>query len=203
MLTLSKLRTVWQEALARHILDRGFPFPEIDVESLSADELERRTCEALKLANFWTTRDASPRTVLSLPGGNSATGVSEVKFLPARPDWIITVSKGIWSVITCWDISGRNGSDMTKHRGVAEWTPRQTILTGVAVNSDSHSEAYLAVSMMLSGFVLSRCSTREASDVRIIGRVNTVYRFSRSNYQQTARWVHSCRCASYLSASEL
>ena len=164
MFALSKLRIVWQHALARHILDRGFPFPDIDVGSASLEELERHTRDALKLANFWSTRSALARPVLVLPAGNSATGVSEVSFLPARPEWVLTVSKGIWSVITCWDISGRDGADFTKYRGVAEWTPRQTIITGVAVNSDPHSEAHLAVSMNLSGFV-PLCPAYEPSNV--------------------------------------
>ncbi len=55
-------------------------------------------------------------------------------------------------MITCWELGGR-GDHYNRTRQLAEWSPRQTLITGIAVNSDPGSEACLAVSVTLSGSV--------------------------------------------------
>ena len=95
--------------------------------------------------------------------GSSATGVAQVRFLPARPGCVVALSKGIWSVLTCWDvgIGIKSGKDAGGARGrtvrVAEWAPRQTLITSLAVNEDPSAEACLAVSVTYSGYVSAVC----------------------------------------------
>ncbi|KAK0445681.1 uncharacterized protein EV420DRAFT_1648396 [Desarmillaria tabescens] len=71
--------------------------------------------------------------------------VSEVKFIPGRQHkWLLTVSKGIWSVLTIWDIARGHKS--------SEWSPRGALFTGVKLNTDTESETSMAVA--LDGIVL-------------------------------------------------
>ncbi|PBK61075.1 hypothetical protein ARMSODRAFT_673535 [Armillaria solidipes] len=66
--------------------------------------------------------------------------VSEIKFMPGREHrWLLTVSKGIWSVLTIWDIAhGHKRSDLS---------PKGAIFTVVKLNADPQSEAGIAVSL--------------------------------------------------------
>lgn len=157
------MRIIWQRALCTHVLDRGIPFPNVDVDTIDCSELEVWTRRAFKLGQFWLNRTTDPRLVLSFAAASSATGISAVRFLPAHPDWLITLTKGIWSLITCWDI----GTTYGPRRKIAEWSPRQTLITDIAVNSDPHSEAHLAVSLLYSGFVYPPCC-RQPSNICVI-----------------------------------
>ncbi|KAF7800190.1 hypothetical protein EIP86_011437 [Pleurotus ostreatoroseus] len=166
MRTVSRLRIVWQRALRTHVLDRGFPFPSLSQNlALEVEEstLEALTRRAYALGQFWQRPQEQNRTHMGVKractfvAGSSATGVAQVRFLPTRPGCVVALSKGIWSVLTCWDvgIAIKGGQDAGGMRGravrVAEWAPRQTLITSLAVNEDPCAEACLAVSITYSG----------------------------------------------------
>jgi hypothetical protein len=119
-------------------------------------ELEDLILRACHLANFWAgNRSDAAWVVQSEFAASSGTGVSEVRFLPAYPGWIITVTRGIWPVITCWDVTtplGLSGVSCAP-RKVAEWFRKGALFTGIVVNSDPASEACLAVSLKFSAYV--------------------------------------------------
>ncbi|KAF5389847.1 hypothetical protein D9757_003652 [Collybiopsis confluens] len=63
---------------------------------------------------------------------------------------VLSVSKGIWSVITIWEISlSLDGKDHnpTRPRKCSEWSPKGGIFTGLCLGNDVPSEADLAVSV--------------------------------------------------------
>jgi len=78
----------------------------------------------------------------------SSTPVSDLRFVPGHDGkWLLTVSRGIWSVITLWDI----GDGLRK---MLEWSPREALFDGFALNTDPDSEATLAVSIVEEGSVV-------------------------------------------------
>lgn len=116
---------------------------------MSVPELEQRTCHAFGLASRWLSGHLSPRrpmyiyTTCSVP-------VSDVKFLPGRcGDWVLTVSKGVWDVLTIWNLA----SDERRRQKTCEWCSRGAIFNGVALNTDPESDATLAVSVLNDGSV--------------------------------------------------
>lgn len=140
---LSRSQTVWQAACRRHVIDQELPLPDVPIDTMDAPELERRTRRAFQVGQFWLSPAAAP-TELLVFSASSGMPVSKVRFLPANPDWLLSVSTGIWSVITCWDVFSRpHGGTALK---LAEWSPRGSIFTGIAVNSDKSSDGFLAVS---------------------------------------------------------
>ncbi|KAG6918472.1 hypothetical protein DXG01_014099 [Tephrocybe rancida] len=109
---------------------------------MSVSELEKRTCHAYRLALRWRSGHLSPPRTLFI-SSISNISISDVRFLPGRSgDWILTVSKSIWDVITIWDLSSEKGM-----RRACEWSPRGGLFTGVAMNTDAGSDATLAVSV--------------------------------------------------------
>ncbi|KAJ4487794.1 hypothetical protein J3R30DRAFT_850244 [Lentinula aciculospora] len=67
---------------------------------------------------------------------------------------VLTVSKGIWSVITIWDVPiFLHGSDkiQPQPRKRAEWSPKGGLFAGLCLSRDSGSEADLAVSVVCEG----------------------------------------------------
>ena len=115
---------------------------------MSLPELEQRTCHAFRLASRWLSSHLNTRTLyvdsLHVP-------VSDVKFLPGRcGEWILTVSKGIWDVLTIWDL---RSPDQNEARKTCEWSLRGALFNGVALNTDPGSDAALAVSVTNDGSV--------------------------------------------------
>ncbi|KAG6831114.1 hypothetical protein H0H87_006139 [Tephrocybe sp. NHM501043] len=110
-------------------------------------ELQQRTCQAYRLALRWRSGHLSPRRGLHIDS-TSNIPVSDVRFLPGRSgDWVLTMSKGIWDVLTIWDLSSpENGA-----RKACEWSPRGALFSGVTLNTDVVSDATLAVSMSKDG----------------------------------------------------
>jgi len=71
--------------------------------------------------------------------------VYEIRFVPGHAgQWILTVSKGVWDMMTIWDVSA-------EPRKCCEWSPRGAIFNGFALNSVGSSEALLAVSVVKDG----------------------------------------------------
>ncbi|KAI0341133.1 hypothetical protein BDW22DRAFT_1359352 [Trametopsis cervina] len=154
---LSRVHTIWRSACTQHVLARGFPFPSTHpLDALSAAELERLTRRAFRLGEFWLSPPSShspgPKLAVTEFLASSSMPVSDVRFVPAHPDWLITVSRGAWPVLICWDISQYSPSDpRTRPRKIAQWSPRGVVLTTIAVNSaaaDGSDGPTLAVTAM-------------------------------------------------------
>ncbi|KAG6852862.1 hypothetical protein C0991_008497 [Blastosporella zonata] len=114
---------------------------------MPVSELEQRTCHAYRLALRWRSGHRSPRRTFFIDSISNVP-VSDIRFLPGRSaDWILTVSKGIWDVLTIWDLS----SPENDARKACEWSQRGALFSGIALNTDPASEATLAVSMSNDG----------------------------------------------------
>ena len=154
---VSRLRFVWQNVYSNDILHSGFPFPHDRLATASAPELERLVLHSLHLGAFWSMPSRPPARSLEFQA-STGTGLSHIAFLPGRGGkYLLTVYKGIWSMITCWDIGAIPSPEtLSKHRPprrVADWSPQRTIFSGFVVNSDSSSEATIAVAVQHGGCV--------------------------------------------------
>jgi hypothetical protein len=135
MAEISALHIVWRNVCISDVLSRGYPFSHLSLKLLQ--NLERPTRKAYYLGNKWLSSSPKPRTTQVFDASPS-TCIEDVKFLPGR-NWLLVVSKGIWSGITAWDLD--SGAC------VAEWSPKRAIFICFAVNTESDSEATLAVSI--------------------------------------------------------
>ncbi|KAG6811607.1 hypothetical protein H0H92_006622 [Tricholoma furcatifolium] len=117
---------------------------------MSVPELEQRTCHAYHLALRWLSGHLTTRRTLIIDS-TSNVPVSDVRFLPGRSgDWIMTVSKGVWDVLSIWDLS----SSQNDSRKVCQWSKRGALFNGIVLNTDSGSDATLAVSVSNDGVQL-------------------------------------------------
>jgi hypothetical protein len=147
MYALTKLRAVWANACTVHILQKGYPFPFQILDTMSDTELEYHTCRAYSLATRWLAGTIAPRRTLSLEA-TASTSVQEVRFIPGHAgEWILTISKGIWDILTIWDLGVESG------RKVCEWSPRGVLLSGVCVNLDGDTDAIVGVSVFQNELV--------------------------------------------------
>jgi hypothetical protein len=131
------------------VLSHGYPFSQLPLNSLP--HLESLTRKAYSLGRKWLSPCPNPLTS-QIFAANPSTYIEAVKFLPGK-NWLLVVSKGIWSGITAWDLD----AGITR---MAEWTPKGAIFNGFAVNADPDSKATLAVSIqdrlvICLGFVYS------------------------------------------------
>ena len=146
---ISYSRTIWQNACNRHVVSRNLPFPHAgnseSLQRLDARELEQSTRHALRLHRNWTSKRPEPVSVRSFKASASNI-VSDVRLIPRRGhQWLATVSKGIWSVITCWDYGEMR---VAGPRKVGEWSRKGALIKNVAVNSDPESEGCIVVAYM-------------------------------------------------------
>lgn len=102
---------------------------------LDVIDLEHHTRHAYRLASRWLADSPlTPKSETTFIGSL----VTEIKLIPGREDrWLLTVSKGIWSVLTIWDVA--HGLKWS------EWSPKGTLFTGVKLNADPESEASVAL----------------------------------------------------------
>ncbi|KAI0673257.1 hypothetical protein C8Q78DRAFT_1023885 [Trametes maxima] len=145
---ISKQRIVWQQVCLDQVLQEGYPFSHRDSLAADAAVLEKLVLHALRLGSFWLSRSSEPRRPLEFQA-SSGTGVSHIRILPGyNGRYIATVYKGIWSMISCWDIGDLSAaSGQIQPRKVADWCPKSTIFSGFVVNSDPDSEAALATAI--------------------------------------------------------
>lgn len=148
MMSISKLHIVWQQACLTYVISRGVPFPDESLDDGDPIKLERLTRHAYRLGQSWLSHIPSLHQWIHF-SASSGTAISEVRFIPCNPDWFITVSKGIWSMITCWSTSIA-GSALK----LADWSSQGAIISGIAINSNRSSKAMLAVSTNYSESVL-------------------------------------------------
>ncbi|EMD35161.1 hypothetical protein CERSUDRAFT_125106 [Gelatoporia subvermispora B] len=146
MNVVSTQRIVWQKAYTQHVLYQGLPFPSRSIFSMDATELERSVRRALRLGAFWLSADARPREYIEFQAAHGVA-VSKLCFLPGRGDrYLVTVSQGIWSLISVWDIvqMKENGSNIAR----ATYSPKRMLLSGLVVNSDPDSEGAIAIAVL-------------------------------------------------------
>ncbi|KAI0323915.1 hypothetical protein GY45DRAFT_1332115 [Cubamyces sp. BRFM 1775] len=149
---LTRQRIVWQAVCHDQVLSEGFPFPHRHAATASAAELERLVLHALRLGRFWLRPSVKPASSLEFQA-SSGTGVSHIRVLPGHGGrYVATVYKGIWSMISCWDIGDRTSSLGTAPpRKLADWSPKSAIFAGFVVNSDPDSEAAIATAVQTGG----------------------------------------------------
>ncbi|KAI0920696.1 hypothetical protein AcV5_010371 [Taiwanofungus camphoratus] len=152
MLAVTKLRSVWHNAYVHEVRHKGYPFPRRSVTSMDSIDLELAVRRAVCLGIFWHSPVGHPRKLIDFQA-SSGTGVSDVRFLAGYSGKrLVTVSKGIWSIITCWEVtSGHCSSESTCAHKVAEWCPKGIIFTGFIVNSDPDSKGIIATSVNIGG----------------------------------------------------
>ncbi|KAL0562850.1 hypothetical protein V5O48_019228, partial [Marasmius crinis-equi] len=61
---------------------------------------------------------------------------------------LLTVSKGIWSILTLWVIDDHDNKEPSK---VSEWSSRGGLFTGLAINEDVDADERIAVSVSQDG----------------------------------------------------
>ncbi|RPD63471.1 hypothetical protein L227DRAFT_521638 [Lentinus tigrinus ALCF2SS1-6] len=153
---ISRLRFVWQNVCRTQVLAHGYPFQCRRLARADAPELERLVRHALRLAAFWSTPSDAPRRSVDFQA-STGTGVSHVRLLPGRGGrYLLTVYKGIWSMISCWDLGSVPSAPTTPTptptvTKVADWCPRNTIFSGFVVNTEPDSDAALAVAVQHGG----------------------------------------------------
>lgn len=133
---ISALDIVWFNACMSFVLSCGYPFSQLPLSLLP--NLEGSTRRAYSLGNKWLLPSTEARTS-KVFDANPSTYIEHVKFLPGK-NWLLTVSKGIWSGITAWNLD-------TGATRMAEWSPKGAIFNGFAVNTDPRSVYTLAVSI--------------------------------------------------------
>jgi len=157
MNVLSRFPIVWIEACKSQVLAKGFPFPRCPLQDLQQEELEKLTRRAFHLAQRWLQTGGAlcPRKETKFVVSPSSP-ISDIRFIEGFEErFLLTVSKGIWSVLTIWDISFALGGITkekvlgTSPRKCCEWSPKGGLFTGLALNSDLQSDAKLAVSIAM------------------------------------------------------
>lgn len=162
MLAVSRLKTLWISLCTAHVIARGIPFPDDErVSQMTAPELETMTREALDRDR--RLRSGSQRDGYTPKGrvdwqANMSSAISEIHFVPDPSGHegrcTVTVSKGIWCLISLWDIQALGREDKAtkpKPKLVDSWGPKGTIFCALAVNPDPLSEASAAVAVTLYG----------------------------------------------------
>ncbi|KAJ3852621.1 hypothetical protein EV368DRAFT_40617 [Lentinula lateritia] len=150
------LKIVWLHTWQTHILHKWYPFPTIDrmsIQNMSRAELEQRTRHAYRLGKRWLDE---------YPCRTNSHHSTVKTFSPLLPHkdirWVVilvlSVSKGIWSVITIWDVPiflyGNDKND-SRPRKCSEWSLKGGLFTGLCLSRDHGSEADLAVSVVCEG----------------------------------------------------
>ncbi|KAG2132948.1 hypothetical protein DEU56DRAFT_811380 [Suillus clintonianus] len=134
----STQQIVWQNIGSSQILQQGIPFSKKALSSFSVHDLEYRVRRAYHLGKAWQAPSITFR-----PSGFAASRggpVQDIHFIPGYDRrWLITVSQGIWSMITLWD-----RHTLTR---VTSWSPQKAVFSALAVNTSEDSEAALAVSL--------------------------------------------------------
>ncbi|KAG1737153.1 uncharacterized protein EDB91DRAFT_1141214 [Suillus paluster] len=138
LLVFSRQQIVWQNIASSQILQWGIPFSKKPISSFSVRDLEDRVRRAYHLGNAWK----APSIIFRASGFAASRGgpVQGIHFIPGYDRrWFVTVSQGIWSMITLWD-----RGTLTQ---VTSWSPKKAVFSALAVNTSEDSEAALAVSL--------------------------------------------------------
>jgi hypothetical protein len=115
---------------------------------MSSSELEKRCISSHLLRSKWLSLNwtSSPRSWDFKRQFDfrvsPSTAIYHICFIPGRGNrWLVTLTRGIWPVITLWEI----GPPFTMR---SQWSPKGAIINGIALNEDIESEAVLGVGLM-------------------------------------------------------
>ncbi|KAJ3920018.1 hypothetical protein F5877DRAFT_39018 [Lentinula edodes] len=179
----ANLKIVWLHTWETHILHKWYPFPAISSELIEKNKLEQRTRHAYRLGKRWldeypnrtSSHDSTVKTFSPLLPhrdirwvASPSIAITDIRFvrsvryssskLDAGPAdesiLVLSVSKGIWSVITIWDVPiflHGNDNNEPRPRKCAEWSLKGGLFTGLCLSRDHGSEADLAVSVVCEG----------------------------------------------------
>ena len=162
MFAVSHLKTLWISLCTTHVTAKGIPFPNEDrVNQMSTRELEITTREAIdrdRRLRSGSQRDGyTPRGRVDWRA-NQSSSISEIFFVPDPAGHegrcIVAVSKGIWCLISLWDIRAlrrEHEATQPKPKTIGSWGPKGTIFGAIAVNPDPRSEASAAATVTLYG----------------------------------------------------
>ena len=155
-MSITKLLIVWRHLFQQDVVASGYPFPREAYETQDAAQLEYLTRRSCNTAAFWLSTNSHPRLCHQFNTFSKGTGISEIRFLPGyNCQRVVTVSKGIWSVISCWSLGLDNSTpgitSSVNPRKLAEWCPRSVLLTGFVVNTEADGDGLLAVSLDRGG----------------------------------------------------
>ncbi|GAW01369.1 hypothetical protein LENED_002959 [Lentinula edodes] len=173
----ANLKIVWLHTWETHILHKWYPFPAISselfeknsreicksdkgrtsIQNMSRAELEQRTRHAYRLGKRDIRWVVSPSIAIT-----DIRFVRSVRYSSSKLDagpadesiLVLSVSKGIWSVITIWDVPiflHGNDNNEPRPRKCAEWSLKGGLFTGLCLSRDHGSEADLAVSVVCEG----------------------------------------------------
>ncbi|KAK7026025.1 hypothetical protein VNI00_015742 [Paramarasmius palmivorus] len=149
---ISRQSIVWINACKRDIISRSWPWTSNEHDR--TQNFEKATRNAWRLGCRWTNHLVTamiPQKQRRF-ATNTSTAISDVRFFdvifgPTQTlqKMVLTVSKGIWSVLTLWSIGEReSGEEANK---LAEWSPKGALFTGLAINDDTKALERLAVSV--------------------------------------------------------
>ncbi|KAG2061097.1 hypothetical protein BDR06DRAFT_903599 [Suillus hirtellus] len=138
LLFFSSQQIVWQNIGSSQILQQGIPFSKKPLSSFSVRDLEERVRRAYHLGEAWKAPSITFR--MSSFAASRGGPIQDIHFIPGYDRrWLITVSQGIWSMITLWD-----RRSLTR---VTSWSPEKAVFSNLAVNTSEDCEATLAVSL--------------------------------------------------------
>lgn len=160
---VTRLRWVWFDALARHVLSQGLvvPKPMPDLNAASARDLERNTVRATRLHDNWSTACPVPRRKFEFDAGALAkfagvdidgddadssadkphAGVSQVLCLPGSGGEVILSVLGRRHIVVARAPMGKSYATALAH-----WTaPEGHSNLEICANQDLASEATFAV----------------------------------------------------------
>ncbi|KAK1230338.1 hypothetical protein PQX77_006569, partial [Marasmius sp. AFHP31] len=148
ILALSKLPIVWINARNRDILSRSWPY-DAPVDEDNPLHLENSTRNAWRLGCRWSSSETMSVNRSKKWATHTSTATSDVRFLDGKEkQMLLTVSKGIWSVLTLWAIDSDDDEEPVK---LSEWSSRGGLFTGLAVNQDVYADERIAVSISQDG----------------------------------------------------
>lgn len=172
MLLISRLTVIWRHALITQVIEHGYPVPSDALSpGISQNSLEHIVLRSCLTAKFWLDPTATSRSELEIRV--EPLGISEIRLLPEDlcaglgKRRVVTVSKGIWSRVVCWEFD-MNNNQLSR---LAEWSPKGAILTGITVNENPRSEATIAVSLNVDWYVIFCLLALTLSDLVLAGSV--------------------------------
>ncbi|KAJ7635754.1 hypothetical protein DFH06DRAFT_1220338 [Mycena polygramma] len=171
MQKISELRIVWTNACTHQILRHRYPFPEVALDTLTVPALERHVRHAYLLGCRWLSGEPLRGCVHSEFEATSGTPVSDLRFVPGHAgNWLLLVSKSIWSIITVWEIFDSGAPPIKRF----EWSRRDCLLLSFVLNDDPASSAVLAVSIIQEGHTyIEILSLREEAGFRSLGTIDS------------------------------
>ncbi|KAJ7092311.1 hypothetical protein B0H15DRAFT_973069 [Mycena belliarum] len=148
MQRISELRIVWTNACKHQIIQQHYPFPDISLADLPGPEIERRTRHAYRLASWWLSPEPPQPGLFSEFDATNGTPLLDLRFVPGHDGlWLLAVSKGIWSIISIWELAHKGATPVKKF----EWSRRDCLLKDFVLNGDPASEGVLAISVVQNG----------------------------------------------------